>query len=130
MRRNNISKGNSPCYYGSYPGKQLRGTVICPCASGCCDENSEQSCGFKLWRGPLYDNKFGFGKTNSDVKYQTKSVNPKIIISFLSNYQTHRAAQTANPMYLKRYIEKQNDIDELTNWSVLLKSNLREKWVI
>lgn len=60
MRRNNISKGNSPCYYGSYPGKQLRGTVICPCASGCCDENSEQSCGFKLWRGPLYDNKFGF----------------------------------------------------------------------
>ena len=28
-----------------------------------------------------YDNKFGFGKTNSDVKYQTKSVNPKIIIN-------------------------------------------------
>jgi hypothetical protein len=63
------------------------------------------------------------------AKVQDKSGNYKwvgkevsLVLDFLNSYVGHPDSRRSNPKKLKEYIEKQQEVQELTKWTIILKS--------
>lgn len=60
-------------------------------------------------------------------RFQWTSIDPSLIVDFLRSYRTHdEAKRVADPQKWADYISRQVALGELTNWHVVIVSNLRE----
>ena len=59
----------------------------------------------------------------SRARYQWENVPPESVTGFLQRFRTHEAAQKAQAINLRKYIEGRVADGELTKWTVLLASN-------
>lgn len=55
--------------------------------------------------------------------YYWRGVTPERILEFLGQYQSHPEARRADTRLLARYVRRQNELGELTDWVVLLASS-------
>jgi hypothetical protein len=62
-------------------------------------------------------------KSGRSGGYVWRGIEPKQILEFLQNYVSHEDAYRARTDLIARYIRKQNEQQELTEWTVLLVSN-------
>jgi len=64
------------------------------------------------------------GVSINNSRYHWKNISSNLVINFLNEYQTQDdATKVVNPAILARFIEKQNKLDELTDWYIVLVSN-------
>jgi hypothetical protein len=57
---------------------------------------------------------------SSNYKWEGKDVS--LVLDFLNSFVGHPDSRRSNPKKLKEYIEKQQEVQELTKWTVIIKS--------
>jgi hypothetical protein len=101
----------------SFSGRSMETIVFNPLHS-----NKNLNSLKKLINATGRDPDNGVSKNNS--RYHWKNISSNLVINFLNEYQTQDVAKrVVAPEKIAEFIEKQNKLDELTDWHVVLISN-------
>lgn len=64
----------------------------------------------------------GVWKLDRSKNYKWEGKEVTLVLDFLNSYIGHPDSRRSNPKKLKEYIEKQQEVQELSEWTIILKS--------